>query len=60
MPTAKEERAVRFKVAIEIIDRIYTDMCHDPEVPKEDVEQFCDLMHKLIHMGAELGCYPKS
>lgn len=38
---SKEERYIRLKLATEIIDRVFTDMCHDQDVTREETYELC-------------------
>ena len=40
----KEERKVRMQVALEILDDVYTDICHDNETTREETREFCDFI----------------
>ena len=37
----KEERKIRMQVALEIINSVYTDICHDSETSREEAREFC-------------------
>lgn len=40
----KEERRIRMQVAMEILDNVYTDICHDNEITREKTREFCDFI----------------
>jgi hypothetical protein len=40
----KEERRIRMQVALEILDNVYTDICHDNETTREETREFCDFI----------------
>lgn len=40
----KEERKVRMRVAMEILDGVYTDICHDNKITREEARDFCDFI----------------
>ena len=40
----KEERRIRMQVAMEILDAVYTDICHDNEITREETREFCDFI----------------
>ena len=56
----KEERKVRFKVALEILQRLHSDMCRAErdDVSNEEVEGLLDILHQMIRYAAFLGIYP--
>ena len=54
----KAERRARFEAAYEAANRVYTDLCRDPEVPKETVDECCDLLRKMYTFAASLDPRP--
>ena len=42
-----EERAIRFRIAVEMVSRIYADCCKDQNVSKEDTQDFCYLVQDI-------------
>ncbi len=40
----KEERKIRMQVALEILNDVYTDICRDNEITREETRDFCDFI----------------
>lgn len=48
----KEERKIRMQVALEIMDNVYTDVCHDREISREEAREFCYFLISAQHFVA--------
>lgn len=40
----KEERKIRFDAALEMVEKVYSDYCHDPNMTREQRGRFNDLV----------------
>lgn len=54
----KSERRARFQVACEVANRVYTDLCRDPEVPKAVTDECCYLLIEMQKFAASLDPRP--
>lgn len=54
----KPERRARLEAAYEAVSRVYTDLCRDPEVPKETTQECCELLQKMYAFAASLDPRP--
>lgn len=54
----KSERRARFEVAYEVANRVYSDLCHDPEVPKAVTSECCDLLIQIYQFATKLDPRP--
>lgn len=43
-----EERYIRFKTALDIIQNIYSDYCNDVNTTREQAREFCDFVIDMI------------
>lgn len=49
-----DERKIRFDIALDIADKVYTDYCHDMNVTREDARKFCDFIIDMQRFSAFL------
>ncbi len=54
----KAERRTRFEVAIEVVNTVFSDMCRDRDVPKEQTREFCDLIIQMNQFKCSLDPRP--
>lgn len=50
----KEERKIRFDVALEMVEKVYSDYCHDPDITREQRGKFKDLVTDMIRFSTFL------
>ncbi len=50
----REERKVRFDVALDIVYKVYSDYCHDETNTREQCGDFNDVVQKMIQMSEVL------
>ena len=50
----KNERSLRFKVALEIVEKVYADYCHDEAVTREQSNEFCQVVQEMIRFSTVL------
>lgn len=57
MAMTKTERKARFDVAVEIVEKVYNDMCHasTDEVSREETLDFCYFLQEMYKMSTVLG-----
>lgn len=51
----KEERKIRFDVALEIVQKVFTDYCKDQDVSREERHDFNDVVLDMIRFSSVLG-----
>ena len=49
-----DERKIRFDVALDIANRVYTDYCQDLNVTREDAQEFCYFIIDMQRFSAFL------
>ena len=54
----KSDRRTRFMVAYEVANKVYSDLCSDPEVPKDVTSECCDLIIQMYKFAASLDPKP--
>ena len=54
----KAERRARLEAAYEAVNRVYTDLCRDPEVSNETTLECCDLLQKLYAFAVSMDPRP--
>lgn len=42
------ERKIRFEIALEMVERIYSDYCRDQSKTREEVQNFCYVVQQMI------------
>ena len=50
----KEERKIRFDVALDIVHKIYSDYCNDADVTREQASEFNDVVQNMICFSSVL------
>ena len=55
----KEERKIRFDIALEMVEKVYSDYCHDPDINREQRGKFNDLVTDMIHFSTVLDAEAK-
>lgn len=56
----RDERKIRFDVALEIVQNVYSDYCKDQDMTREQCYDFNDLVVSMIHFSSRLGEEAKS
>lgn len=46
---SKEERKIRFDVALEIVEKVFSDYCKDSSSTRKQRQEFNDLVIGMIH-----------
>lgn len=54
MMTAAERR-IRFNIALEMVQSVYTDYCRDESKTREQSGKFCDFVVDMINFSAVLN-----
>ena len=49
------ERKIRFDIALEMVQRVYNDYCHDESKTREQAYEFCCFVQEMIGFSAILG-----
>lgn len=49
------ERKIRFDVALEMVQRVYNDYCHDQSKTREQAYEFCCFVNDMIKLSTALG-----
>ena len=44
----KSERKIRFETALEIVEKVYSDYCHDTNVTRQQTSEFNDFVTDMI------------
>lgn len=50
----KAERKIRFDIALEIVEKVYIDYCHDSNVTRQRVGAFNDFVTSMIKFSTIL------
>ena len=50
----KNERRIRFEFALEMVEKVYTDYCHDEAVTREQAGEFCQFVQDMIRFSTVL------
>lgn len=50
----RDERKIRFDVALEIVERVYSDYCHDDSATREQAGDFCEFVQAMIRFSSVL------
>lgn len=48
------ERSIRFNIALEQVERIYNDYCHDDNVTRDKAYEFCCVVREMIQFAETL------
>ena len=48
------ERKIRFDIALEMVQRVYNDYCHDQSKTREQSYEFCCFVQNMIDFSATL------
>jgi len=49
-----DERRIRFEAALEMVEKVYHDYCHDGSKTREDCGKFCDFVTDMINFSSVL------
>ena len=49
------ERKIRFDIALEMVQRIYSDYCRDQNTTREQSYEFCCLVREMVVFADTLG-----
>lgn len=48
------ERSIRFNIALEMVQRIYTDHCRDENTSREENYEFCCFVREMVRFADTL------
>ena len=49
------ERKIRFDIALEMVQRVYDDYCHDQSKTREQSYEFCCFVQDMMKFAGTLG-----
>lgn len=49
------ERKIRFDIALEMVQRVYDDYCHDQSKTREQSYEFCCFVQDMMKFSGTLG-----
>ena len=49
-----DERRIRFEAALEMVEKVYHDYCHDGSKTREECGKFCDFVTNMINFSSVL------